>query len=225
MLLAPCNEEKRTRGKCANVWLLIASYLLLVFALPLTLSAVVSYRALPAGRTCAQCGGETLQLLVPGLRRLGVVVGRLAIQRRSCPGCGWDGMVRCEPLPVDAVSPTDPVAGARRAGEGGEPPEGPPTRSDFTDRRGRPEPPHGSTQTLDVRSLTLNGTAWHVMLQCWHGTERCYGRFVFVAPSGRLWMDSTEALSGTTEDDVLGQAQALSDVLLTRRLRRLVTDY
>lgn len=197
------------------MWLLIASYLLLVFILPLALSAVVSYRTLGTGPSCSQCGGETFQVLAPVLRRLGALVPRLAIQRRWCPGCGWEGLVR--PGPEQPVAP----AGSRPAGQVPAPEQLPAVQ----DGSGSGVPSHGSTQTLDVRSLTLNGTAWRVMLQCWHGAERCFGRFVFVAPSGRLWMDSMEALSGTTEDDVLGQALALPDVMLTRRLRRLVVDY
>lgn len=199
--------------KSTNVWLLIASYLLLVFILPLALSAAVSYRTMGTGPSCSQCGSETFQVLAPVLRHLGTLVPRLAIQRRWCPGCGWEGLVR--PGPEQPVAP----AGPRRVGDGAA------TEPLGRDAGASGAPPHAGTQTLDVRSLTLNGTAWRVMLQCWHGTELCFGRFVFVAPSGRLWLDSMEALSGTTEDDVLGQALALPDVMLTRRLRRLVVDY
>jgi hypothetical protein len=197
------------------VWLLIASYLLLVFILPLALSAAVSYRTMGTGPSCSQCGGETFHVLAPVLRRLGTLLPRLAMQRRWCPGCGWEGLVRRGP--EQTVAPAGPRPYGDAAATGRLPLE--------RDAGASGVPPNASTQTLDVRSLTLNGTAWRVMLQCWHGTELCFGRFVFVAPSGRLWLDSMEALSGTTEDDVLGQALALPDVMLTRRLRRLVVDY
>src|SRR5690606_5674398 len=81
-----------------------------------------------------------------------------------------------------------------------------------------------ATQTLDVRSLDVDGTAWRVMLQCWGNTGLFYGRLVFVAPSGRLWLDAVQSFSGTNQNDVLGQALSLPEVLLESRLRRLVTD-
>lgn len=205
------------------MWLLIVTYLILVFALPLALSAAVSYRGLPLGRSCPQCASETLQVLVPGLRRVAMFVPGLSLQRRWCLACRWEGLVRTSRVPTaDEVARNGFVQADKTPMEpGGEPR---PAR-ELVRPGGRRATPDGTSQTLDVRSLNLNGAAWRVMLQCWHGTERCYGRFVFVAPSGRLWMDSMEALSGTTEDDVLGQALSLPDVLLARRLRRLVVDY
>ena len=81
-----------------------------------------------------------------------------------------------------------------------------------------------STQTLDVRSLDVDGAAWRVMLQCWGNTGVFYGRLVFVAPTGRLWLDAVESFSGSNQSDVLGQALSLPEGLLESRLRRLVTD-
>lgn len=81
-----------------------------------------------------------------------------------------------------------------------------------------------TTQTLDVRSLDVDGAAWRVMLQCWGKTGVFYGRLVFVAPSGRLWLDAVESFSGSNQSDVLGQALSLPEGLLESRLRRLVTD-
>jgi hypothetical protein len=80
------------------------------------------------------------------------------------------------------------------------------------------------TQTLDVRSLDMDGTPWRVMLQCWRSTDLYFGRFVFVGPSGRLWLDAVESFSGRSETEVLGQAISLPDGVLERRLRRLVSD-
>jgi hypothetical protein len=203
------------------VWLLIGSYLLLVFVLPVTLSVTVSYRALPLGKRCPQCGGDTLQLLAPALRRLSRVLPS-SVQRRWCLCCGWEGAVR---LPSHGARHAPMGAAGPAAGSGVPAPStAQPPRVHSPETVRRSEPLRHATQTLDVRSLTLNGTAWRVMLQCWSRTGRFYGRFVFVAPSGRLWLDPVEAITGTSEDEVLGQALALPDGLLARRLRKLVTD-
>ena len=37
---------------------------------------------------------------------------------------------------------------------------------------------------------------------------------IFVGPSGRLWLDTDESLTGSTEREVLGRAQSLPDELL-----------
>jgi hypothetical protein len=85
--------------------------------------------------------------------------------------------------------------------------------------------PVPATHTLDLRSLTVDGRPWRVMLQCWNQTGLFYGRLIFIAPSGRLWLDAVEAFAGSTHREVLGQASSLSDGLLTSRLRRLVSGY
>jgi hypothetical protein len=179
------------------VFVLIGSYLLLVFVLPVALSAMVSYRSLPFGRSCPHCRSETIQLVAPRLRMVTSVNPFAAVQRRWCLGCGWEGTARVPrerrraprkpPAAVQAVAATP------------------------------------STQTLDVRSVTVDGTPWRVMLQCWRNTDLYYGRFMFVAPSGRLWLDSVEAFSGSNEHEVLGQALSLPERTLATRLRRLVS--
>lgn len=175
---------------------LIASYLFLVFVLPITLSAVVSYRALPAGWDCAHCGARTVRLVSRALRIASALHTRTQLHRRWCLECGWEGVVRMDAGRRHAV--------AERA-----------ARAPHTIRR--------TTQTLDVRSMELDGAAWRVMLQCWGNTGVFYGRFVFVAPSGRLWLDAVESFSGSNQTDVLGQALSLPPVLLENRLRRLVS--
>jgi hypothetical protein len=214
------------------VWVLIGSYLLLVFVLPLGLSALVGYRSLPAGRACPQCRDEeTLRLCAPLLDR----AARLApieVQRRWCLGCGWEGLVRHSHAATGSnLVGTGGTGGT--AGTGGTPagPARPRTmdvdEGDDSDAgQGAERSPHDTTtQTLDVRPLYLDGTPWRVMLQCWRTTGACYGRLVFVAPTGRLWLDAVDAFSGRTEDELLGQAQSLSDRLLATRLRRLVSDH
>jgi hypothetical protein len=183
------------------VFLLLGSYLLLVFVLPVALSAIVTYRALPIGRQCPQCSGETLCLRNRWLRLFGMVQRRTQLAPRWCLRCGWEGVVRqsrLAPVPRARIEP------ARRT-----------TRGPASTK---------VTQTLDVRHLDVDGAAWRVMLQCWGRTGLFYGRLVFVAPSGRLWLDAVESFSGSNEHDVLGQALSLPEGLLENRLRRLVTE-
>ncbi|HEX2166222.1 MAG TPA: hypothetical protein VHG09_03190 [Longimicrobiales bacterium] len=177
---------------------LIASYLLLVFVLPLALSAIVSYRALPKCRDCPHCGVSTLRLLSRPLRMASRLHPRSELHRRWCMECGWEGAARVPRVRrrrKDAEGPVQTVTTVRRA-----------------------------TQTLDVRSLDVDGAPWRVMLQCWGNTGVFYGRLVFVGPSGRLWLDAVESFSGSNQSDVLGQALSLPEPLLESRLRRLVTD-
>ena len=180
---------------------LIGSYLLLVFVLPVALSAVVSYRALPVGRRCPHCGADTIQLLAHPLRLASALHPRAQLHRRWGLECGWEGTARVPP---------ERMVVARRA----------------SSARPRPHPAaiQRSTQTLDVRSLDVDGTAWRVMLQCWGNPGLFYGRLVFVAPSGRLWLDAVQSFSGSNQHEVLGQALSLPEGLLENRLRRLVTD-
>lgn len=175
---------------------LIGSYIALVFLLPVALSAVVSFRALPVGRLCPRCGSETLQLLTRWLRIAATLRRRTPLHRRWCLECGWEGTARVPAAPAP----------------GGRPQLIPPAT-------------RHTTQTLDVRSLEVDGSPWRVMLQCWGNTGVFYGRLVFVAPSGRLWLDGVQSFSGSDQHDVLGQAQSLPQGLLENRLRRLVTDH
>jgi hypothetical protein len=183
--------------------LLITVYLLLVFVLPLLLSLAVSYRSLPQGRGCPQCQGESMPLVAPVLQRISRVSPQ-QFQRRWCIGCGWEGVVR---LPRERAAPLAPLGTSSKAA--------PPASVTRTT---------SSTKTLDLRWLVVQGESWRVMLQCWNDTGRCYGRLVFVAPSGRLWADSTHPLSGRSADEVLGQALSLPERTLASRLREVATE-
>jgi hypothetical protein len=216
------------------VWLVISVYLLLVFALPVVIGGAISYRGLPRGRACPHCRNDTLQLLAPALRRGSTVLPRTVLQRRWCMSCGWEGTIMLPRIEI-GVAGARPHRGEPKRGEPGRPraprarpsldAPAAPRDERMTRHQSRPkETTRRATQTLDVRSLTLDGTPWRVMLQCWRNPECYYGRFVFVAPSGRLWLDSIEAFTGASEDEVLGQALSLPDGLLANRLRRLVTD-
>jgi hypothetical protein len=176
---------------------LIGSYLLLVFVLPVALSLVVSYRALPIGRACPHCRGETLRLQAPRLRLLDALHPLASVQRRWCIDCGWEGVCR---------------VGRRTAEDPAQAPATTQVREQCW------------TQTLTVRSLNVDGAPWRVMLQCWNATGLYYGRFVYVAPTGRLWLDAVETFNGANEKEVLGQALLLPERHLENRLRRLVAS-
>ncbi|MEO5509319.1 MAG: hypothetical protein ABIV28_00825 [Longimicrobiales bacterium] len=181
------------------LWL-IGSYLILIFLIPLGLSALVSLRSLPAGRDCPRCTGETIQLLARALQLL-PRFRRFQLERRWCLACGWQGIVRVEPARANravAVPRPDPVPGYRDDA--------------------------GFTETVDVRTITIDGHTWRVLLQCWNQTRRCCGRLVFVEPTGRLWTEAGETFTGDTRFEVIGQALTVTDGLLTTRLRRILSE-
>lgn len=80
-----------------------------------------------------------------------------------------------------------------------------------------------SRQTQPLRTLELGGRAWSVMLEHWRERGRCYGRLLFMGPSGKLWCDPLAAFHGPTQRDVMEQALALSDRLLAYRLREVIS--
>src|SRR5690606_16073880 len=126
-----------------RVAVLIVSYLLLVFVLPVALSAVVSFRALPKTRDCPSCGVRTLRLVSRPLRLASLLHPRAHLHRRWCMECGWEGTVRLavparRSIILKTVHPEQVVKAV-----------------------------HRTTQTLDVRSLDVDGAPWRVMLQCW----------------------------------------------------------
>lgn len=176
--------------------ILIAAYLLVVLILPLALSAGVTYRSLPRGRRCPRCRGETLRLRSRRLRLLTrVCPGEL--QLRWCPACRWEGAARIAPARIEpARVRTVPATNAGNT---------------------------AVTRIMDVRPLLVDGTPWRVRLECWGQRGTCWGRLVFVEPSGRLWLDM-KPLRGRTDRDVLGQALSLPEDLLASRLRTLVSD-
>jgi hypothetical protein len=197
-----CPRRTKNLSLLQMVILLIAVYLLLVLVLPLTLSAAVSYRSLPSGRACPHCAGETIRLKAWWLHVPSNVTPS-ALQQRFCFSCGWEGVAR---IPKHMLAPA--VARSER------------TESAVNLKSASANSP---SRTVDVRWLTVDGVPWRVQLECWKQTGLCYGRLVFVEPSGRHWLD-LQPFAGRTDRDVLGQALSLPDRFLASRLRELVSD-
>jgi hypothetical protein len=197
------------------IWL-IASYLVMVFLIPLVLSALVSYRSLTIGRGCPECAGETIPIQHRLLQLAQRAVRRHGLEQRWCLECGWEGFTRT------AVTRTGASASTTRADR----PDDVAFRSDGQATRSLPSYRYeaGFTETLDVRTISIDGRTWRVLLQCWNQTTLCYGRLVFVEPTGRLWSDASEAFSGTSRFEVIGQALSATDGLLTSRLRRILSE-
>lgn len=189
---------------------LIILYLVLVIALPLVLSAVVSYRTLPDGDDCPLCGDDTLRLRSRWLRWTSAVKPGARLQRRWCLGCGWEGISRL------VRTETAPRAVDAQPG---------PTRSPDTQREsGRPDVHSRDRKAIDLRKLEVDGQRWRVMLETWCDAGGWYGRLLFGGPSGRLWTDRQEVFRGPSPLDVLGQALSLSDRVLVHRVRDVTSN-
>jgi hypothetical protein len=78
-------------------------------------------------------------------------------------------------------------------------------------------------RTEPVRTLELNGRVWKVMLESWREHDRCYGRLLFVGPSGKQWREPMPEFSADTDGEVLVQARSLSDRLLAYKLRDVIS--
>jgi len=176
--------------------LLFTMYLVLVVALPLTLGMFVSFRALPNDRRCPQCGGETISILTRLVRVARHIPGLSSFHRRWCGTCSWEGYTRMSAPEPEAEAQAVAVESAI---------------------------PRSRVRTQAVRTLELAGK-WRVLLQCWENNGGYHGRLLFVGPTGRTWVDPREPFTGSSRQDVLAQALALSDGLLTYRLRELVSD-
>lgn len=186
------------------VSLLIALYLILVIALPLALSSVVSYRTLPRTTNCPLCGTETMRLRSRWLDLVSRLLRNQQLQSRWCTSCLWEGTVRL---------PRHPLILPQR-----------PATPRLERRQSIAVGPGQSGEAVSLRDLEIDGLSWRVLLQCWHGPDRWFGRLLFIAPSGRLWVDTVEPMSGASPRDVMGQALALPDRTLACRLRELISD-
>lgn len=186
--------------------LLIALYLLLVIALPLALSSIVSYRTLPRTTLCPFCSTETLRLRSRWLNGISRLLRHQELQARWCTACLWEGTVRLPRFQRQLPPPHQPA----------------PQRLER--RQSIAVGPGQSGEAVSLRDLEIDGLSWRVLLQCWHGTDRWFGRLLFIAPTGRLWVDTVEPMSGTSSREVMGKALALPDRTLACRLRELISD-
>lgn len=184
--------------------LLIALYLTLVIALPLALSVVVSYRTLPRTPHCPLCGKETFHIRSRLLNALSCILRNQELQKRWCATCLWEGTIRIpRPLPVNPLpQPVAETASGSRA----------------------PTVPGPSGEAISLRDLEIDGLSWRVLLQCWYDTGQWFGRLLFIAPSGRLWIDTVDPIRGSSSGEVMGKALALPDRTLACRLRELISD-
>lgn len=98
------------------MWWWYVLFLFVAFGSKLVLALATIWFLLPEERDCAGCGGETVAVRMGGfgrtVRRL--MLGR--IERRWCPGCGWEGTSR---IPKERRTPltirvAGPPPGARR---------------------------------------------------------------------------------------------------------------
>jgi hypothetical protein len=80
----------------------------------------------------------------------------------------------------------------------------------------------GGTRVVDVRPLLVDGVGWRVQLETWTTGEGCFGRLVFVEPSGRVWPDA-QPLRAFSDRELVRQARQIPGDRLLSRLRDLVS--
>jgi hypothetical protein len=201
MLLAPSAAGDVTQHGCDAVLSLISFYLIAVIVLPLMVGALVACRTLPEGKRCTQCGTETFRLKAGWLRLIGALLRQHEMQRRWCPACGWEGLMRVardtrrSPIPLPDQKPARAAAPAPRP-----------------------------AQTMELCSLEVDGRPWRVLLQSWYDPRSWYGRILFVGSTGKLCADAGQPFSGRSYHDVLSQALGLSEQILARRLRGVLSQ-
>jgi hypothetical protein len=72
-------------------WLL---FFFVAFGAKCILATIMIYLLLPADRECSRCDGETLLLQGGHVSRFTSWFLMHRVQRRWCPGCGWEGLAR-----------------------------------------------------------------------------------------------------------------------------------
>jgi hypothetical protein len=172
-------------------------YVVLVIVLPLVLSAAISYRGLPEGRSSPRGAGETMRLQARWLPYVRLIGGR-RLHARWCPRCGWEGVAR-----VTEESPS-----RRRVGSSAPQPVAAAPRPQFA----------------ELRVLEVDGRPWRVLLQSWTDGAFWRGQLLFVGPLGRLCSDGVAPFSGASYHDVLRQAMAMSEQVLAGRLREVISE-
>lgn len=170
--------------------MLLGLYFTMVIALPALLGTYVLWRGMPRTRRCPACASETFLLRSSSHAFASRVLKREVVQRRWCMGCGWQGTVRLRPDLAPAFAPV-----------------------------GSPAPATPDLEWMDLRTLTLDGHAWRVKLECWCEAGVWRARLVFVAPGGRTWLDQG-SIEGGSAGEVIGRALRLPERTLAGRLRR-----
>jgi hypothetical protein len=191
------------------VLFLIVAYLLIVVALPLLLTAAISFRNLPRGRGCPLCRNETFLLQHGPLTLLRRVAPGTRLQQRWCPTCTWEGTSRDVPgatVPLPVEPPREPRR-LPQAEPGARPGDG---------AAGRPV-----AERIDLKVLEVEGQFWRVLLESWAEGTGWRGRLLFMGPAGQVLTDPGHAFRGATRSQVLGQARGLSDPVLASRVREV----
>jgi hypothetical protein len=178
------------------VVLLFASYLFVVLALPLGLGIAISFRNMSRERQCPLCGSDTLRVRSAFDRVLEKIIFARSLQRRWCVTCGWLGAARVTTALVPALA-SNAFASSH---------------------------PVRACRTEPVRVLRFSGMQWRVLLQCWQENGLYCGQLLFIGPAGHLRRDPKHPFKGPSRAAIVDQALALSDGLLTYRLRELVSD-
>jgi hypothetical protein len=191
------------------VLFLIVAYLLIVVALPLLLTAAISFRNLPRGRGCPLCRNETFLLQHRPLALLRRVAPGTRLEHRWCACCAWEGVSRdvpggAVPLPVEPPQEPRQVPSAGQAA-----------------RPGTVEASRPVAERIDLKVLEVEGQFWRVLLESWAEGAGWRGRLLFMGPAGQVLTDPGHAFRGATRSQVLGQARGLSDPVLVSRVREV----
>ncbi len=181
---------------------LFAVYLFIVMVLPLALGVAIGYRNASHERQCPSCGGDTVRVRSTADRLLEKINFTVALQRRWCVTCGWQGLAR---VTMPALIAANPIV------------------SDSLTQTNRTQPTR-NVRTEPVRTLRFGGMSWRVLLQCWQENDQYCGQLLFIGPAGHLRRDPRHPFTGSTRAEIVEQALSLSDGLLTYRLRELVSD-
>ena len=116
------------------------------------------------------------------------------LHSRWCPRCGWEGVARVVELPRERSAVRTLVV------------------------------PGTGAQMIELSELSMDGRAWRVLLQAWSEQGTWRGQLLFVGPLGRVFSDGLAPFSGGSYHEILRQAMALSEPVLTVRLRSVVSD-
>ncbi len=122
------------------------------------------------------------------------VGGGQRLHSRWCARCGWEGVARVVELPPQRSAARSLVA------------------------------PGTGAQMIELSELSMDGRAWRVLLQAWSEQGTWRGQLLFVGPLGRVFSDGLAPFSGESYHEILRQAMALSEPVLTVRLRAVVSD-